>query len=261
MKGTSFPSTRRSRAGSRRRRCSMAMAAGPPSSHTARTPGSTSAGRLPPATASSPRRTRIVHVAAHDPAHPRQQHRIARGGRLRQQLDRQAVAFEHERQVVLDDLLQARHRRQVGAVGDGANGHEELGLEAVHQAEQQGLLGREVPVDGRFGEPDAGRDALHGQVAQAGLGGQFAGAVEDLLAAGGGGHADAGGLLSKCVLTHKHRIRLLPRRVKRPAYRLHSSAGVHPVHWSVGWRLGQGSCQIFLRGGVRWPKKWSTSCR
>ena len=58
MNGTSLPATRRSREGSRRRRCWMAIAAGPPSSHTARTAGSMSADTLPSATASSARRIR-----------------------------------------------------------------------------------------------------------------------------------------------------------------------------------------------------------
>ena len=189
MNGTNVPSTRRSSEGARRKRCSMAIAAGPPSSQTAMTPGSTSADKLPLRDGVSGEAHQDVHVAAHDRAHPRQQDRITRGGRLGQQLDRQAMAFEHEGQVVLDDQLQAREGRQVGLVGDRANRHEELRLEPVHQAEQQRLLGGEVPIDGGLGESDPRGDPLHRQLAQAGLGGQFAGAVEDLLPAGGGGHA------------------------------------------------------------------------
>ena len=143
MKGTSLSATRRSRAGSRRRRCSMAIAAGPPSSHTARTPGSMSADRLPAGHGVLRQAHQDLHVAAHDPAHPRQQRpglprptpRRATGSAgcgVRARADRWCWTICCRRAVGARSPCSAMAR-----IGTSS-----CALEAVHQAEQQRLLGR-----------------------------------------------------------------------------------------------------------------------
>ena len=74
-----------------------------------------------------------VQVAAHDGAHPRQQHRVPGGRGSGEQLDGEAVAYEDQGQVMLHDLPQAHDGRHVGGRRDGTDRMEELLVEAVHE--------------------------------------------------------------------------------------------------------------------------------
>ena len=94
--------------------------------------------------------------------------------------------------MVLEDARDPVGRLETVLGGDRLDPPDQAGLEAGHEGEEQGLLGREVPVDGGLGEAHPRGDLLHRQLGEAGRGGELQGAVEDVLLPLRGAHPAGG---------------------------------------------------------------------